>query len=307
MNSETTTTTPTPSLEKEGKLKKSFKSGFAVLIGRSNVGKSTLLNSLVGTKVAITTPKPQTTRVPLQGVVHDPRGQIVFVDTPGVMQKAKDELTKKLLASVKESLRDIDVLLYVVDPTREIGNEEKQTLKMIEDIEKPKLLIINKVDEKSAQRNIDFYRDLLDDHFDAMIELSALNGTNLDILKDWIFEHLPDGEPYYEQNQISNLGQKERIAELIREKLFLRLREEVPYSVHVVVNEIERRPNGTLYIGADVLTTDERYKRMIIGKGARGIKEISQSTRKELETVTGEKIFLELNVEVDSHWVERFE
>jgi len=284
----------------------SFKSGFAVLIGRSNVGKSTLLNSLVGTKVAITTPKPQTTRVPLQGVVHDPRGQIVFVDTPGVMQKAKDELTKKLLASVKESLRDIDVILYVVDPTREIGNEERQTLKMIEHIDKPKLLIINKVDERSAQRNIDFYRDLFDEHFDAVIELSALQGTNLDLLKNWIFDNLPEGEAYYGPTEISNLGQKERIAELIREKLFLRLREEVPYSVHVVVHEIEERKNGVIYIRADVLTSQERYKRMIIGQGARGIKEISQSTRNELEAVTGKKIYLELNVEIDTHWVERF-
>lgn len=286
---------------------KSFKSGFAVLIGRSNVGKSTLLNSLVGTKVAITTPKPQTTRVPLQGVVNDERGQIVFVDTPGVMQKAKDELTKKLLNSVRDSLKDIDVLIYVADPTREIGNEEKQTLKLIEGVDKPKLLVINKVDEKASEKYINFYRDLLDDHFDAMIELSALKGTNLDIFKDWIFENLPEGEPYYELDQISNLGEKERIAELIREKLFLRLREEVPYSVHVVVNDIEERKNGMIYINADIFTTQERYKRMIIGQGARGVKEISQSTRNELEAVSGKKIYLELNVETDPHWIERFE
>jgi GTP-binding protein Era len=287
-------------------MEKSFKSGFAVLIGRSNVGKSTLLNSLVGTKIAITTPKPQTTRAPLQGAVNDPRGQIVFVDTPGVMQKAKDELTKKLLNSVRDSLKDIDILIYVADPTRSIGNEEKQTLKLIENIDKPKILVINKIDERAAQKNIDFYRDLLDDHFDACIELSALKGTNLDILKDWIFDNLPQGEPYYGATEISNLGQKERIAELIREKLFLRLREEVPYSVHVVVHEIEERKNGVIYIKADILTTDERYKRMIIGQRARGIKEIGQSTRNELESVSGKKVFLDLNVEVDSHWVERF-
>ncbi len=286
--------------------KQPFKSGFAVLIGRSNVGKSTLLNTLVGTKVAITTPKPQTTRFPIQGVVHDPRGQIVFVDTPGVMQKAKDELTKKLLDSVRKSLNDIDVLIYVVDPTREIGNEEKQTLKMIEAIDKPKLLVVNKVDKRSAKRNIDFYRDLLDEHFDASIELSALKGSNIDILKDWIFEHLPEGDEYYEQTQISNISQKERIAELIREKLFLRLRQEVPYTVHVDVHEIEERKNGVVYIRASVLTTEERYKRMIIGKGARGIKEINQSTRNELEAVTGKKIYLDLEVKVDPHWVERF-
>jgi len=286
--------------------KPSFKSGFAVLIGRSNVGKSTLLNTLVGTKVAITTPKPQTTRFPIQGVVHDKRGQIVFVDTPGVMQKAKDDLTKKMLDSVKQSLKDIDVLIYVADPTRQIGNEEKQTLKMIEDVEKPKLLVINKVDALSAQRNIDFYRDLFENNFDAMIELSALKGTNTDILKNWIFDNLPEGEEYYDKSQISNIGENERIAELIREKLFLRLRQELPYTVHVVVPEIEKRKNGVIYIRAEVLTTEERYKRMIIGQGARGIKEISQSTRNELEAVTGKKIFLDMTVKVDSHWVERF-
>lgn len=286
---------------------KPFKSGFAVLIGRSNVGKSTLLNSLIGTKVAITTPKPQTTRFPIQGVVHDPRGQIVFVDTPGVMQKSRDALTKKLLDAVRVSLQDIDVLIYVVDPTRQIGNEEKQSLKMIEAIDKPKLLVINKIDKRSAERNIDFYRDLFEDHFDGMIELSALNATNMDLVKNWIFDNLKEGDPYYDQSQISNIGQKERIAELIREKLFLRLRQEVPYSVHVEVEEIEERKNGIIYIRANVLTTEDRYKRMIIGKGARGIKEINQSTRNELEAVTGQKIYLDLEVKVDKHWVNRFE
>lgn len=283
-----------------------MKSGFAVLVGRSNVGKSTLINNLVGTKVAITTPKPQTTRRPVQGVLTRPEGQVVFVDTPGVMQKAKDQLTKKLLSFVRESLKDIDVLLYVVDPTREIGNEEKQTLKMVEALTQPKLLVINKIDDPRAKLFIDTYRDLSESQFDGYVEVSALKGSNTDVLERWIFDQLPEGELYYPDGNVSNMSKEEQLAEIIREKLFLRLREEVPYSVHVVVDQVDVRKDGTLYIQARVLTTDERYKRMIIGKGARGIKEIGQSTRKELESITDKKVFLDLNVEVDARWVERF-
>ncbi len=283
-----------------------MKSGFAVLVGRSNVGKSTLVNNLVGTKVAITTPKPQTTRRPIQGVLTRPDGQVVFVDTPGVMQKAKDQLTKKLLDFVKESLKDIDVLLYVVDPTREIGNEEKQTLKMVEALKLPKIMVINKIDDPRSKAFIDMYRDLGEAQFDATVEVSAIKGSNTNLLKDWIFEHLPEGELYYPEHAVSNITKEEQLAEIIREKLFLRLRQEVPYSVHVVVDEIATRKDGTLYVKARVLTTQERYKRMIIGQGGRGIKEIGQSTRRELQTITDKKVYLDLSVEVDPHWIERF-
>ncbi len=274
------------------------------MIGRSNVGKSTLLNNLVGTKVAITTPKPQTTRRPVQAVLTTEEGQVVFVDTPGVMQKAKDQLTKTLLTYVKESLKDIDVILYVVDPTREIGNEEKQALKIIENSTTPKLLVINKIDDRKAKNHIDFYRDLKD-QFDGVVEVSAINGSNLDKLKIWIMERLPEGEALYPDYQVSNISKEEQIAELIREKLFLRLREEVPYSTHVEVSEFVERKNGTLFVKGTIFTSEERYKRMIIGKGGRGIKEIGQSTRNELEAVTDRKFYLELEVEVDPHWVTR--
>lgn len=285
-----------------------MKSGFAVMIGRSNVGKSTLMNALVGTKVAITTPKPQTTRRPIQGALTSEQGQVVFIDTPGIMQKAKDPLTKKLLRWTEDSLKEIDVILYVVDATRSIGNEEKQVLQMIRDLKQPKLLVINKIDDRRAKDYIDFYRDLFEaEDFNAMVEVSAKRGSNLDLLKDWIFDHLSEGELMYPAHQVSNITKEEQIAEIIREKLFLRLRQEVPYSTHVRVESIEERDNGTLYISATIMTTDERYKRMIIGAGGRGVKEIGQSTRKELETITGKKIYLELTVEVDAHWIERMD
>lgn len=281
-----------------------MKSGFAVIIGRSNVGKSTLINSLVGTKVAITTPKPQTTRRPIQGVITEDRGQIVFVDTPGIMQKAKDPLTQTLLKYVKDSLKDIEAILYVCDPTREIGNEEKQALKLVETTKIPKLLVINKTDDKTSQRFIGFYRDL-SPQFDGTIEVSAKTGKNLNLVKDWIFERLPEGEFLYPEYQVSNITKEEQLAEIVREKLFLRLREEVPYSTHVEVEEFSERKSGVRFVRAVIYTTDERYRRMIIGKGGQGIKEIGQSTRKELEALTDRKWFIELNVQVDPDWVRK--
>ena len=280
-----------------------LKSGFAVLIGRSNVGKSSLLNALVGSKIAITTPKPQTTRLPIHGILSNDQGQIVFVDTPGLMQKAKDPLTKKLHEYIHESLRDIDMILYVVDPTRAIGPEEKAILQIIERVEKPKILVINKVDLQHKPF-IDFYRDL-SPQFNFVAEVSTISNHGIQELIKTIFSYLKPGEPYYPPGQITNLPNDQWVAELIREKLFLRLRQEVPYSVSVEVEEMEERPNGMLYIKANILTTEERYQRMIIGKGARGIKEIGQSTRRELEAVMLKKVFLDLNVAVDPHWVER--
>lgn len=280
------------------------KSGFVVMIGRSNVGKSTLLNAVIGSKIAITTPKPQTTRMPIQGVLTREDGQMVFVDTPGVLKGARDVLSKKLAEAVEASLTDVNVLVYVVDPTREIGDEERAVMSMIKHVPGKKVLCINKSDVHEKPF-LDFYRDLSPD-FDATIEVSALRGTHVPSLVNLLFELLPEGEPYYPEGQLTNMPNKIWLAELIREKLFLRLRQEVPYSVHVEVEEVEERENGTVYIKATVFTTDERYKRMMIGEGGRGIKEIGQSTRRELEQVMDTKIFLELTVEVDAHWMQRF-
>jgi len=279
-----------------------MKSGFAVLVGRSNVGKSTLLNALVGSKIAITTPKAQTTRHNIQGVLTEDRGQIVFVDTPGMLQK-KDILTKKLLNKVKESLKEIDVVVYVVDPTRSIGDEEKQLMRLVADLKVPKILVINKIDEEKRPYH-EYYTDLVD-QFDQMIELSALKGTHVGGLKDIIFELLSEGEMYYPEGQLTNLPNDFWVAELIREKLFLRLRQELPYQTHVVVDEIDDRED-MIYIKARILTLDERHQRMIIGAGGRGVKEVGQSTRKELEAVMNKKIYLDLNVQVDKHWMEQF-
>ncbi len=282
------------------------KSGFVSIIGRSNVGKSTLLNSLVGSKISITTPKPQTTRRPIQGVITTDQGQAVIVDTPGFMQKARDPLTQKLTGWIKDALRDVELVIYVVDPTRQIGDEEKAAQRMIEHVTVPKLLVINKMDDPTYRYNVDFYRDLAK-KFDAYVEVSALTGKDVNLIKRWIFDNLPEGEAHYPDFQLTNQSNKEWLSELIREKLFLRLREELPYSTHVEVEDINERQNGVVYVKATVFTSAARYKPMIIGVGARGIKEIGQSTRRELEAITDKKYYLDLNVEVDASWLNRLE
>jgi GTP-binding protein Era len=279
------------------------KVGFAVLVGRSNVGKSTLLNTLVGTKIAITTPKPQTTRNALQGVIHDERGQIIFVDTPGIFTQVPDILTKKLNDAARSSLEDIDVVLYVVDPTRHVGDEEKVIHKLVSTINKPKFLVLNKSDlTKPYEHEYLAWKD----EFDEVFEVSALNNKNLTALKNAIFEKLPIGEEVYPLGQLTNITNEFWLSELIREKVFMQMHEEIPYSVMVDIEENSIRENGMRYIRAAILTTAPRYKKMIIGEGAKKIKTIGSMVRKELEAISGEKIFLDLEVNVDERWNERF-
>ncbi len=280
------------------------KSGFAVLVGRSNVGKSTLLNALVGTKVAITTPKPQTTRHSIQGVIHDSRGQIVIVDTPGIFTHVPDNLTAKLNEKARQSLRDIDAVVYVVDPTRYVGDEEKVVRSLVAASSKPKLLVINKSD--TGGRHADEYRAWANE-FDEVLEVSALQGHNLKAVIEWLMEQMPEGDLMYPEDTLTNQDRNFRIAELIREKVFLRLRDEVPYSTTVEVDEVSERPNGIMYIKARILTNAPRYKRMIIGSGGRNVKSVGQAVRKEMEMITNRKIFLDLDVEVEERWQERFE
>ncbi|TAL19481.1 GTPase Era [Patescibacteria group bacterium] len=279
------------------------KSGFAVLVGRSNVGKSTLLNALVGTKVAITSPKPQTTRQTIHGIVHDPRGQAVFMDTPGVFEKAHDRLTKRLNMIARDSLRDIDLVVYVVDPTRAVGNEEHIVLRLLENTDAPKILAINKTDLRDLPYLGSY--EALAARFDQTVSISAEKGRGLKQLLDAVFELLPEGEPIYPEFQVTNLNQKFWIAELIREKIFTQLHAEIPYSAGVEINEMEKRENGLIYIRATILTAAERYKGMIIGAGGRKIKEIGAVARKELEIIWNSKVFLDLQVEVDERWLDR--
>lgn len=286
-----------------------MKSGFVILVGRSNVGKSTLLNTLIGTKVAATSFRAQMTRHVIHGVLNQPEGQAVFVDTPGIFQDHKDALTAKLTNKVKDALTGIDLIIYVVDPTREIGDEEKRVYGMIRHLEQPKILVINKSDLPPQERKYQEQYEAWADDFTSIFRLSALKNRHVQPLRDRVIEMLPEGGELYEGGQLTNVTQNFFVEELIREKMFSVLEKEVPYSVTVEVDRMEQRTAknaGEIFeIHARILTDADRYKRMIIGKGGTKIKEIGQMARRELETALNTKVFLDLEVEVDPHWVER--
>lgn len=281
-----------------------FKSGLITLIGRSNVGKSTLLNTLIGQKVAIVTHKPQTTRNVIHGVLNAPQGQAVFIDTPGIFKEKKNPLAGKMIERVEESLHDINLLIYVVDPTKAIGAEERFNMSLLRKTDAPKILVINKCDLPEKEK--EFLEDYkaLSDQFNAVFELSALKDRHVEPLRQKVFEFLPEGEPYYPAGQFTNFDQEFWVAEVIREKIFLALRQEVPYTTHVEVESVEDKGN-ILVIKVNVLTNSKEYKKMIIGKNGRAIKEIGIAARKELETALNKKVFLEINVETDKRWTER--
>jgi GTP-binding protein Era len=289
-----------------------MKSGFVVLVGRSNVGKSTLLNTLVGTKIAATSFRAQMTRNIIHGVMNMPEGQAIFVDTPGVFKDRRSPLTARLAGKVSEALQDIDVIVYVVDPTREIGPEERAVYGMIRHLTNPKLLVINKSDLPPDERPHTREYEAWAEDFQGLFYLSALRGSHIQPLKQKVMELLPEGEELYPNDQLTNVDNHFWISEIIREKVFSVFDKEVPYSISVEVDTVEDKIFGKgelavpgIAIKARVLTNDERYKKIIIGSRANKVKEIGQMSRRELEAATGKKIFLELEVEVDPHWVER--
>jgi len=284
-----------------------MKSGTVALIGRPNVGKSTLLNNLLGQKVSITSPKPQTTRFTIQAVYEDARGQIIFVDTPGIFGKVHDPLAKRINQRAEDSVSGgVDLVLYMVDHTREKDFEENKALGIVRKVKAPKILVINKIDVRKPTHIVQY--KFMEDEFDHVVEISALAHKNLNILLDTIFDYLPEGKPQIDTATLAqpglNINSRIFISEIIREKAFLFLRKEVPYTLATVVDEVIERDNGLVYIKARILTSADRYKAMIIGKGGAMIKEISQAARKELETATSKKVYLELTVETDPHWME---
>lgn len=280
------------------------KSGLITLVGRSNVGKSTLLNTIIGTKIAAVTDKPQTTRNVIHGVLNREPGQAVFVDTPGIFKEHHNHLSGQLTDSVYEALKEIDVVVYVCDPTKPIGSEERSVISIVRKLEIPKIMVINKSDLSDKEKEfLDDYKNLSDE-FNGTFELSAIKNRHIQPLVDKIFELLPEGEPLYPEDQLTNIDKNFWIAEIIREKIFLALRKEVPYSTHVEVESVEEKPDITV-IKANVYTYDKRYKEMIIGAGGRAIKEIGSAARKELEQATNKKIYLDLEVETDKHWMDR--
>lgn len=288
-----------------------MKCGLITMIGRSNVGKSTLLNTLVGTKIAAVTDKPQTTRNVIHGVVSRPGVQAVFVDTPGIFKEKHNHLSSRLTESAYEALRDIDVVVYVVDPTKPIGPEERAVMSIVRKLTIPKILVINKSDLPAKEKEfLEDYR-AIDEGFEGVFELSASLNRHIQPLLEKVMSLLPEGEPLYPEDQLTNVDRNFWIAEIIREKIFMALRKEVPYTTHVEIESIEEKPptlpgkTGVLIVKAIVYTYDRKYKEMIIGRGGRAIKEIGIAARKELEQASNKKVFLELEVETDKHWMEK--
>jgi GTPase len=285
-----------------------MKSGILTLAGRSNSGKSTLLNALIDTKAAITSPKPQTTRSPIRGILTDDRGQIVIIDAPGIFESASGPLTSVVNAAARDALRGVDAIGYVVDPTRNIGVEEHRIHTLVRSSGVPFLLILNKSDLRESERPHEGrYHDLvaLDPSFRGSISVSALKQQHLIPLKSKLFEMVPEGELMYPATQRVDVAKEFWIAEIIREKIFLVMHEEIPYAATVVIDDISEERENLLRISARILTTHERYRRMLIGRGAQRVKQIGQMSRKELEPALQTKIMLELHVVVDKKWAAR--
>ncbi len=286
-----------------------MKSGIVALVGRPNVGKSTLLNNLLGQKVAITSPKPQTTRFPIQAVYEEKRGQIIFIDTPGIFSHAPDQYAKDVNLQAEKVLQtQVDVIVYLIDHTRPRDSEENRTLGMVRGQQAPVILVVNKSDVKKPDYwpEYAFYKD----EFTEIIWISALTKSNLNYLLDAIFSKLPQRKKLIDTKGLVqpglNIDSKLFISEIIREKVYLNLRDEVPYTVTTAVDEIVERNNGMLYIKGKIVTTADRYKSMLIGKNGVMIKEIGMAVRKEIEQASGKKVFVDLTVEVDPHWQETY-
>ncbi|MFZ6035304.1 MAG: GTPase Era [Patescibacteria group bacterium] len=286
-----------------------MKTGKVLLMGRPNVGKSTFVNNLIGQKVAITSPKPQTTRFAIKALYGDERGKVIFVDTPGIFGKAEDELSKRInaktLAVIKE---EVDLVIYMIDHTRKRDFEESRVLGLVRKINKPKILVVNKIDspDKSYLPQYKF----LEEEFDAVFEISALERKGFRLLMEKVFELLPEkGQEEIPEDLVYpliNLDSRTFISELIREKVFLMMGEEIPYRTTAIVDDVSERDNGMTYVKARILTTDDRYKKMIIGHEGRKIKEIGSYARKEIALAINRKVYLDLTVETDPHWQETY-
>jgi GTPase len=285
-----------------------MKSGYVAIIGRPNSGKSTMLNNILGQKVSITSPKPQTTRLPVQAVYEDDRGQIIFVDTPGIFGKVHDPVAAKINPIAESVLsQNVSVVVYLVDHTRDRNIEENKILGVLRTFRGKKILAYNKSDIREPSY-LPHYK-FMEEEFQKVYTVSGLTRSNLNKLMEGIFELLPEGERLIEDSvrpsPALNLDAKTFVAEIIREKATLFLRKEVPYTIATVVDEIANRSETKAYIKARIITTDDRYKRMIIGQGGRMIREIGMATRKELQTATNRSIFLDITVEVNPHWFDQ--
>ncbi|HIE58714.1 MAG TPA: GTPase Era [Persephonella sp.] len=284
-----------------------FKAGFVALVGRPNVGKSTLLNSILGTKLSITSPKPQTTRMRILGVKHDKDAQIIFLDTPGV-QKGKDILTKTVVESAVSSMEEADLIAMVIDATTGWTKDDEKILEnYLKKFNKPAILIINKVDKVNKESLLPLIEQVSKKfNFKEIIPTSATKKVNLDRFLEVLKKYLPKSPPLFPEDQITDLPLKFYVAEIIREKAFNILRDELPYSVAVEVESIREgdRNKNLLLIDAICYVEKENHKKIVIGKKGQTLKKIGKMAREELEQLLGKKVYLNLWVKVKERWKE---
>ena len=285
-----------------------FKAGFVALIGRPNVGKSTIMNNILGTKLSIVSPKPQTTRMRILGVKHDKDAQIIFLDTPGV-QKGKDLLTKVVMESAVGSMEEADVLVMIIEADKGWTKEDELLLEnYIKKLQKPTVLVINKIDKMQDRRLL---LPLIEESskkydFVEIIPMSAVKGENLDRFVQVIKKYLPESPPLFPEDQITDLPLRFYVAEIIREKIFHNTKQELPYSAAVEVESIEegQKNKNLLIINAVIYVEKENHKGIIIGRKGQMLKKIGQQARQELEDLLGKKVHLNLWVKVRPKWKE---
>ena len=284
-------------------MREDFKSGFAAIIGRPNVGKSTLMNHLIGQKIAITSRKPQTTRNRIQTVYTDEQGQIVFLDTPGI-HKAKNKLGEYMVNVAQRTFKDADVILWLVEASTYVGAGERHIAEQLKTCKLPVILVINKVDtvkKEEVSSFIQAYRNLYD--FAEIVPVSALRSQNLDTLLECIFKYLPYGPQFYDEDTVTDQPQRQIVAEMIREKALRTLDEEIPHGIAVTIDRMKERPDGKIVdIDATIICERDSHKGIIIGKQGAMLKKIGSASRYEIENMLEQKVNLKVWVKVKKDW-----
>lgn len=279
-----------------------YKSGFVTVIGRPNVGKSTLINKIIGQKIAITSDKPQTTRSRIQCILTLDDAQIIFLDTPGI-HKPKFKLGEYMLKAAEGTLKEVDAIFFVIDATEKFGGGEKYILERLSATTKPVILVVNKVDLIEREKLLPIIADYSTRRdFAAVVPISATEGTNVDALIDETKKFLPEGVQYYPAEMITDQPERLIIAELIREKILHATQDEVPHSIAVDLEEFTPRDNGTIFIRATIYVERDSQKGILIGKGGAMLKQVGAAARPEIEMLLGSKIFLDLWVKVKRDW-----
>lgn len=281
----------------------SFKSGFVTIIGRPNVGKSTLINNIVGQKLLIMSDKPQTTRNRIQTIYNKDDAQIVFLDTPGI-HKPKNKLGEHMVKSATDTLNEVDVVVFLVDESTTIGPGDKYIIEMLKNVRTPVILGINKIDliePKDFEKLYNMYSEM--GIFSDIMGLSAINGKNTDVLLDKIADKLEEGPQYFPEYMITDQPEKFIVAELVREKLLHYLHEEVPHGVAVMVESMRKREDSEV-IDIDIMIYCEResHKAIIIGKNGKKIKGVGKSSRKDIENLLGSKVYMDIWIKVKKNW-----